>query len=245
MTEDAGVARFTTGGVEFLRTPEDRFLGLPDFDYEPSFVEVKGLRMAYLDIGATDAPTVLLLHGEPAWGFLYRRMIPLLTSGGFRCVVPDLIGFGRSDKPTSRASYSYNGHVKWLHAFLDLIDLPEQSRLFAQDWGGLLGLRLVAERPNQFGHVAIGNTALPTGQSAGEGFDAWLAYSQSPQFAAPESIGRLFRRRRPTPPDLHTGRTLRPRRPRRGHRSRSSRLVEPCRLTRPHLWRPQPAVGHH
>jgi haloalkane dehalogenase len=180
----------TSSGLQFIRTPDDRFADLADFAYPPNYVTVDGLRMAYLDVGPTSGPTILLLHGEPAWSYLYRRMIPPLVAAGFRCIAPDLIGFGRSDKPTDVAAYSYNGHVSWLHEFLDVIKLGP-SVLFAQDWGGLLGLRLVAERPDQFTHVAIGNTALPTGESAGPGFDAWLAYSQSPAF---RDIGALFDR---------------------------------------------------
>lgn len=181
----------TDGGIEFVRTPEERFEGLWDFPYEPNYVEIDGLRMAYVDEGPTDGTTILLLHGEPAWSYLYRRMMPPLLGAGYRCIAPDLVGFGRSDKPIDRSAYTYNGHVQWLHTFLDTIRLPADSVLFAQDWGGLLGLRLVAERPGQFNRVAIGNTALPTGRAAGAGFDAWLAYSQSPKF---RDIGALFSR---------------------------------------------------
>ncbi len=181
----------TSSGVEFVRTPEDRFAGLVEFPYEPHDVVVEGLRMVYVDEGPRDGPVVLLLHGEPAWSYLYRRMIPPLVAAGFRCVAPDLIGFGRSDKPTDQGTYTYNGHVRWLHSFLDSIDLPAGSSLFAQDWGGLLGLRVVAERPGQFARVAIGNTTLPTGESPGAGFDAWLAFSQSPGF---DDVGALFGR---------------------------------------------------
>ncbi len=181
----------TVSGIEFVRTPEHCFAHIVDFPYAPHYVDVDGLRMAYIDEGPADGPAVLLLHGEPAWSYLYRRMIPPLVAAGYRCIAPDLIGFGRSDKPTDRAAYTYNGHVAWLHSFLDAIDLPPASRLFAQDWGGLLGLRLVAERPGQFHHVAIGNTALPTGESLGPGFDFWLAFSQSDGFT---DVGALFGR---------------------------------------------------
>jgi haloalkane dehalogenase len=180
----------TDAGLEFIRTPDERFADLADFPYPPNYVTVDGLRMAYIDTGPADGPTILLLHGEPAWSYLYRRMIPPLVAAGFRCIAPDLVGFGRSDKPTDISAYTYNAHVGWLHQLLDNIDLGP-SALFAQDWGGLLGLRLVAERTDQFTHVAIGNTALPTGESAGPGFDAWLAYSQSPNF---RDIGALFAR---------------------------------------------------
>ena len=181
----------TSSGVEFVRTPAARFEGLVDFPYEPHEQTIDEMGMAYIDEGPREAPVIVLLHGEPAWSYLYRRMIPPLVAAGYRCVAPDLIGFGRSDKPTDPGAYTYNGHVRWLHSFLDQIELPADSALFAQEWGGLLGLRLVAERPGQFSRVAIGNTALPTGESAGPGFDAWLAFSQSPAF---DDVGALFAR---------------------------------------------------
>lgn len=179
----------TADGIEFLRTPDERFEGLDGYPYSPRYVTVDGLRMAYVDEGPGDGPPLLLLHGEPTWGYLYRRMIPPLVDAGHRCIVPDLVGFGRSDKPIDRSAYSYNGHAAWLRQFLEAIQLPEGSSLFAQDWGGLLGLRLVAEQPRQFGRVAIGNTALPTGESLGPGFDFWLALSQSDDFG---DVGALI-----------------------------------------------------
>lgn len=171
----------TPGGIEFVRTPDDRFDDVPDFAYEPRYVDVDGLRMAYIDAGPADGPVLLLLHGEPVWSFLYRRMIPPLVEAGYRCIAPDLIGFGRSDKPVHREAYTYNGHVAWMKAFIATIDLP-QATLFAQDWGGLIGLRVVAEDPDRFDRVAIGNTGLPVGESLGPGFDAWLNASQTMEF---------------------------------------------------------------
>ncbi len=168
----------TPSGIEYLRTPDERFADLADFPFEPSYVSVDGLRMAYVDTGPEDGPVILLLHGEPTWSYLYRRMIPPLVAAGFRCIAPDLIGFGRSDKPTDRAAYTYAGHVAWMRAFLDTIELPPAT-LFAQDWGGLIGLRVSAEQPDRFDRIAIGNTALPIGQSLGPGFDAWLQASQT------------------------------------------------------------------
>ncbi len=168
-------------GIPYVRTPEERFSGLDDFAYEPNYVEVDGLRMAYVDVGPADGPVLLLLHGEPTWSYLYRRMIPPLVDAGFRCVAPDLIGFGRSDKPTERSAYTYNGHVAWMTNFLDAIQLPTAT-LFAQDWGGLIGLRVVAENPDRFDRVAIGNTGLPVGRSIGAGFEGWLAASQKIDF---------------------------------------------------------------
>lgn len=174
----------TAAGIEFLRTPEERFADLADFPWEPHYIEVDGLRMAYIDEGPHDGDkeTVLLLHGEPTWSYLYRRMIPTLTAAGHRVIAPDLIGFGRSDKPTARAAYTYNGHVAWMHRFLDqLIDATGVGPFvsFNQDWGGLIGLRVAAERPERFGHLVIGNTALPHGESLGPGFDWWLEMSQT------------------------------------------------------------------
>lgn len=170
----------TPGGLAFVRTPDDRFTGLDDFPYVPRYVEVDGLRMAYVDEGPADGPVLVLLHGEPTWSYLYRRMIPPLVAAGHRCVAPDLIGFGRSDKPVERGAYTYAGHVAWMQAFLDLVDVtgPDAPVLFAQDWGGLIGLRLLAADPDRFRAAAVSNTALPTGESAGPGFDAWLAWSQ-------------------------------------------------------------------
>jgi haloalkane dehalogenase len=171
----------TAGGLAFVRTPDARFDGLDDFPYDPRYVDVDGLRMAYVDAGAADAPPVLLLHGEPTWGYLYRRMIPILVDAGFRCVAPDLIGFGRSDKPTERSAYTYASHVSWMKGFLDALDLPAAT-LFAQDWGGLIGLRVAAEDTERFDRIAIGNTGLPVGEPIGPGFDGWLSISQTIDF---------------------------------------------------------------
>jgi haloalkane dehalogenase len=176
--------------MEILRTPEERFAGLPDFPYEPRYVEVDGgLRVAYVEDGPADGETVLLLHGEPSWSFLYRRMIPVLTAAGLRVVVPDLVGFGRSDKPVDPADYSYAAHVAWMReALFDRLDLRDVT-LLGQDWGGLVGLRLVAEHPDRFARVVVANTGLPTGdQPMSPAFLAWQRFSQeSPDF----QIGRV------------------------------------------------------
>lgn len=171
----------TTHGVTYVRTPDERFAALDGFPYEPHYVEVDGFRMAYIDEGPSDGEVVLLLHGEPTWSYLYRRMIPPLVDAGYRCVAPDLIGFGRSDKPTARTAYTYNGHVGWMTAFIDAVALPTAT-LFGQDWGGLIGLRVVAENPDRFSRVVIGNTGLPVGESLGDGFDFWLNLSQEMEF---------------------------------------------------------------
>jgi haloalkane dehalogenase len=174
----------TETGIDFLRTPDDRFTDLPDFPWEPKYVIVDGLRMAYLDEGPADGQkeTILLLHGEPTWSYLYRRMIPTLLAAGHRIIAPDLIGFGRSDKPTDRGAYSYNGHVAWMQEFLDRITEAEglgPLAAFVQDWGGLIGLRIAAETPDRFSHLVVANTGLPHGESFGPGFDFWLDLSQT------------------------------------------------------------------
>jgi haloalkane dehalogenase len=163
--------------VGVLRTPDERFDGLPAYDFEPHYAEVDGLRMHYVDEGS--GPIVLLMHGEPTWSYLYRKMIPALTGAGLRAVAPDLIGFGRSDKLDARADYTYQRHMDWMHAFLRALDLREVT-MFGQDWGGLIGLRLVAEAPDRFARVVASNTGLPTGdQPMGKAFDRWRESSQT------------------------------------------------------------------
>lgn len=149
--------------MRILRTPEDRFSSLPGFPYRPSYAQTSdGLRMAFVDEGR--GPVVLLLHGEPSWSYLYRTMIPVLVDAGFRCVAPDLIGFGRSDKPAEVSDHTYAGHVEWLRsALFGELDLTDVT-LVCQDWGGLLGLRLVAEHPDRFARVCAANTGLPDGR---------------------------------------------------------------------------------
>jgi haloalkane dehalogenase len=148
-----------------LRTPESRFVGLPGFPFEPHYLELAdrrlgALRMHYVDEGPHDTPVVLMLHGEPTWSYLYRKIIPRVTAAGFRAVAPDYIGFGRSDKPVERASYTYQNHVEWMLEFLDRLALS-RCTLVLQDWGGPIGLRLLAERPHCFDAVMLGNTVLP------------------------------------------------------------------------------------
>ena len=151
-----------------LRTPEERFVGLPDFAYEPRYCEVDDdeggtLRMAWIEDGPQDADPVLMLHGEPSWSFLYRRMIPVLAAAGHRVVCPDLVGFGRSDKPTRREDHTYARHVEWVRALaFDVLGLTDAT-LVGQDWGGLIGLRLAAEHPERFARLVVANTGLPTG----------------------------------------------------------------------------------
>ncbi len=176
--------------MKALRTPDDRFAGLPGYGFAPHYVEIPAgdqdpsgdptLRLHYLDEGPADATeTVLLLHGEPSWSYLYRTMVPVLAAAGHRVVVPDLIGFGRSDKPAARSDYTYARHVEWLRAALfDRLDLAGVT-LCGQDWGGLLGLRLVAEHPDRFRRVVAANTGLPTGdERVTEAFTNWQRFSQ-------------------------------------------------------------------
>ncbi|WP_432196601.1 haloalkane dehalogenase [Streptomyces sp. bgisy027] len=173
--------------MRILRTPDERFDGLPDYPFSPSYTEVaaddgaKSLRVHYVDHGdGSSGETVLLLHGEPSWSYLYRHMIPVLSAAGHRCVAPDLIGFGRSDKPTPRLEYTYQRHVDWMReALFDRLDLRGIT-LVCQDWGGLIGLRLVAESPDRFARVVVANTFLPTGdREPGEAFLAWREFSQN------------------------------------------------------------------
>jgi haloalkane dehalogenase len=170
--------------VKILRTPDSRFEGLPDFPYAPRYVEIPSgdggsLRMAYVDEGPRDAEPVLMLHGEPSWSFLYRKTIRVVTAAGLRAVAPDLVGFGRSDKPSERSDYTYQRHVDWLWSFVEAIAL-DRITLLCQDWGGLLGLRLVAEHPDRFARVVAANTFLPTGdRRPPDAFFAWQTFSQS------------------------------------------------------------------
>lgn len=183
--------------MKVLRTPEERFSRLPGFGFEARYVEVpaadgssEAIRVHYLDEGDSAAPeTVLLLHGEPSWSYLYRTMIPPLAAAGFRVVAPDLVGFGRSDKPADRNDYTYERHVEWMRtALFDRLGLSGLT-LVCQDWGGLVGLRLVAEHTERFKRVVAANTGLPTGDTdMGEAFLAWQKFSQeTPQLP----VGRI------------------------------------------------------
>ena len=152
--------------MDVLRTPDERFAGLADWPYDTSYVDVTAagvdaaLRMAYVDVGPADGRTVLLLHGEPTWGYLYRKMIPGLVDAGCRVVVPDLIGFGRSDKPTQQSDYTYARHLDWVSSLVEQLDLDD-AVLFGQDWGSLIGLAVVARFPDRFAAAMIGNGGLP------------------------------------------------------------------------------------
>jgi haloalkane dehalogenase len=154
--------------MNILRTPEERFRDLPDWPFAPHSVEIAdgeggGLQMHYVDEGPPTAAPILCLHGQPTWSYLYRKMIPILVAAGHRVVAPDLVGFGRSDKPTQISDYSYARHVAWLRAFVEALDL-RGINIICQDWGGLLGLRVVAECPDRFARVIASNTGLPDGK---------------------------------------------------------------------------------
>ena len=176
--------------MKVLRTPDERFDSLPGYGFAPHYADVPDgdggtLRMHYLDEGPVDGPVVLLMHGEPSWCYLYRTMIPVLVEAGLRCIAPDLVGFGRSDKPTERSDYTYARHVEWVRTLVvDVLDLRDAT-FFGQDWGGLVGLRVVAESSDRFARVAIGNTGLPTGlEPITDAFLQWQEFSQTtPDFA--------------------------------------------------------------
>ena len=188
--------------MESLRTPDNRFAELPYWPYAPNYVDVPdgeggSLRVHYVDEGPADADPVLLMHGEPTWGYLYRKMIPGLVAAGHRVIVPDLVGFGRSDKPSAQSDYSYERHVTWMRsALIESLKL-QNITLFGQDWGGLVGLRLVAEHPDHFARVVLGNTGLPTGEyKPAQAFLDWQKFSQeAPEFP----IGKMVGSWTPTP----------------------------------------------
>lgn len=170
--------------MQTVRTPDERFDGLPDHPFAPHYAEIDDLdggtlRVHHLDEGPRDAAPVLLMHGEPSWSFLYRHMIPALVDAGHRVIAPDLVGFGRSDKPTEQSDYTYARHVEWMRQLLfDHLDLRSIT-YFGQDWGGLVGLRLLATEPDRYTRVAIGNTGLPTGnERPSDAFLAWQKFSQ-------------------------------------------------------------------
>ncbi len=180
--------------MKTLRTPDERFKNLKDFPFEPHYAEVPDgeggrLRVHYIDEGPRNADPVLLIHGEPSWSYLYRKMIPILIEAGNRVVVPDLVGFGRSDKPSQRSDYTFQSHVDWMQAWLDQVDL-KRITFVGQDWGGVIGLRLVAGHPERFARVVVANTGLPTGDSQiSEAFLNWRKFSiEVPDF----NVGQII-----------------------------------------------------
>lgn len=151
--------------MKILRTPDERFAGLKDYPFAPNYTTIKShddsdLRIHHLDEGPGDAPIVLLMHGQPVWSYLYRKMIPLLVNEGVRCIVPDLPGYGKSDKPAEREDYSYQRQVDWMNAWLRENDVRDIT-FFGQDWGGLIGLRMIVDNPDRYSRIVVANTGLP------------------------------------------------------------------------------------
>ncbi len=181
--------------MQTLRTPDERFADLPDWPYAPHYVEVDdgeggSLRIHHVDEGPADAAPILLMHGEPTWAYLYRHVIPSLVEAGHRVIAPDLVGMGRSDKPTEQTDHTYARQVEWMRqALFDQLDLRDIT-YFGQDWGSLIGLRLVALEPDRYARVAIGNGGLPTGH--GPASEAFLAWQQFSQEAEHFPVGRII-----------------------------------------------------
>jgi haloalkane dehalogenase len=183
--------------MDALRTPDDRFRDLPDYPFAPHWTELAGgLRMHHVDEGPADADPVLMLHGEPSWSYLYRHMIPVFSDAGFRAVAPDLIGFGRSDKPTALGDYTYQSHMDWLTEWLLSLDL-HRITLVCQDWGSLLGLRLAMEQPDRFDRIVVANGFLPTGdRPPSQAFRVWRALATRTPLLPVGRIVALGSRRR-------------------------------------------------
>lgn len=206
--------------MQVLRTPDSRFAALPDFPYAPRYADVPDqdsggapgsegeaagggtLRMAWVEDGPGDGEPVLLLHGEPSWSFLYRRMLPVLAGAGLRAIAPDLVGFGRSDKPTDRDAHSYARHVEWVRVLaFDVLELRGVT-LVGQDWGGLIGLRLAAEHPDRFARIVAANTGLPSGDQPMP--EIWHTFRAAVRSAPSLDIGRFVQSgcRRPMSDDV-------------------------------------------
>lgn len=159
-TDSDAEVRMTDAGLEFVRTPDERFDNLSGYPFEPHYVEIDGLRMHYVDEGPRDGEVILLLHGEPSWSYLYRKMIPILAGAGHRVIAPDLIGMGRSDKPVELGVHTYDQQIRWVVQFIDQLRLHDVT-LFCQDWGSLIGLRIVGDHPDRFARVVVANGRLP------------------------------------------------------------------------------------
>ena len=169
--------------MKLLRTPDLRFENMPDYGFEPIYTAIKDedgteIRIHSVDYGPREAAPILLLHGEPSWSFLYRHMIRGLAERGHRVLAPDLVGFGKSDKPAEQSDYTFERHVDWMSKWLETNDVREAT-MFAQDWGGLIGLRLLARFPDRFSRAVMGNTSLPVGTGSNEAFRRWLEFSQA------------------------------------------------------------------
>ena len=193
--------------MQVLRTPDERFVNLPDWHFEPRYTDVHQdgtvLRVAHIDEGPRDAKNIVLcMHGEPSWSYLYRKMIPKFVADGHRVIAPDLVGFGRSDKPAGTGDYTYERHVAWMSEWLLANDLRHLT-LVCQDWGGLIGLRLLTAHPERFDRLVVANTFLPVGdRTPSDAFMAWRKYSQeTPQF----NVGRIVEggcARKPLAPEV-------------------------------------------
>src|SRR3984893_10221661 len=176
--------------MKVLRTREDRFADLPDFGYPPRYADVDGLRLVYVETRPAEGEPVLLLHGEPSWSFLYRKVMPVLAHAGLHAIAADLVGFGRSDKPAEVGDHSFARHVEWMRALaFDHLDLRGLT-LVGQDWGGLIGLRLVAEHPDRFARVVAANTGLPTGDQPMP--EVWLRFREVVRTAPTLDIAPLL-----------------------------------------------------
>jgi haloalkane dehalogenase len=174
--------------IDAVRTPEEALQGLPDFPFSSHFREVEGLRLAHLDEG--DGPPVIFLHGEPTWSFLWRKVIPAVAEAGFRCIAPDLVGFGRSDKPTNIAFYSYDRHVELAGTLLEDLDL-RGATVVVHDWGGPIGLRLAVEQAERIDRIVILDTGLFTGHQKMS--DAWIAFRDFVERTEDLPVGMLVR----------------------------------------------------
>ncbi len=175
--------------MELLRTPEERFENLLDFPFEPHYLEINGIRIHYVDEGPKDAEIILMMHGEPSWSYLYRHMIPIIVKAGYRAIAPDLVGFGKSDKPSKQSDHTYRKHIEWISKWVIVLDL-KRITLFCQDWGSLIGLRVAIENQERFDRIILANGGLPTGeQKLSKAFFDWQEFSKTtPKFY----IGRII-----------------------------------------------------
>ncbi len=175
--------------MKILRTPDNRFSNLLDYPFKPNYIQLGDIRIHYVDEGESSEEVVLLIHGEPTWSYLYRKMVPIVSESGYRVIVPDLVGFGKSDKPINQEDYTYEKHVGWISSFIESLDL-KNINLFCQDWGGLIGLRIVSEQGYRFNRIIASNTSLPTGDfKVPKAFFNWQKFSQdTPVFNASKIV---------------------------------------------------------
>ena len=175
--------------MKILRTPDNRFSNLLDYPFKPNYIQLGDIRIHYVDEGESSKEVVLLIHGEPTWSYLYRKMVPIVSESGYRVIVPDLVGFGKSDKPIDQEDYTYEKHVGWISSFIESLDL-KNINLFCQDWGGLIGLRIVSEQGYRFNRIIASNTSLPTGDfKVPKAFVNWQKFSQdTPVFNASKIV---------------------------------------------------------